>query len=155
MQRLIILRSRGPRAPRRVGLIDLAQGLQHIPAFLGEVRGNVYNLPSSMSHTVSQQDFHTRQLRRVPRESVAHLNGCVQFRRALFQDISEILARMLPAGKVQRDAPEGKEHQFSSQQRAALRRYADIYERCTSTAVQGVHLISPLAGLADRAPSHE
>ena len=58
-----------------------------------------------MRQTVGQQDFHTRQLWRVPRESVAHLNGRIQFRRALLQNIGEILARMLPAGKVQRDPP--------------------------------------------------
>ena len=50
------------------------QRLQHIPAFFREVRGNIYNLPPSMRQTVGQQNFHTRQLWRVPRESVAHLN---------------------------------------------------------------------------------
>src|SRR6202161_4592832 len=81
------------------------QRLQHIPAFFGEVRGNVYNLPPSMRQTVGQQNFDTRQLWRVPRESVAHLKGRIALRRALLQNIGEILARMFPAGKVQRDPP--------------------------------------------------
>ena len=58
-----------------------------------------------MRQTVGQQDFHVRQLWRVPRESVAHLNGRIPLCRALLQNIGEILARMFPAGKVQRDAP--------------------------------------------------
>ncbi len=49
------------------------QRLQHIPAFFGEVRGNVYNLPPSMRQTVGQKDFHTRQLRRVPRGRASHI----------------------------------------------------------------------------------
>jgi hypothetical protein len=42
---------------RNSGLIDLAQSLQHIPAFFGEVHGNLYKLPSSMRQTVGQHDF--------------------------------------------------------------------------------------------------
>jgi len=44
-----------------------AQHLQHVTAFFGEVCRHFHKLPPAMGQTVGQQDFHTRQLRRVPR----------------------------------------------------------------------------------------
>ena len=39
-----------------VEAVNGAQRFQHIPALFGEVSGNVYYLPSSMSQTVGQQN---------------------------------------------------------------------------------------------------
>lgn len=84
-----------PRPCLRVGQVDLAQSFQHIATLFREVRGNLDYLPSSMSQTVGKQDFHARQFGRVPRKSVAHLNGRIQLCRAPLQHIGEILARNL------------------------------------------------------------
>ena len=96
---------RPPRFPRqRVVVINAAQGLQHIPALLGKVLGYFHKLPSSMRQTVRHQDLHSRrQLRHVPRQSIAHLNQRTQRLAPLLQHIRDVLARMLAPGEVQSD----------------------------------------------------
>ena len=54
-----------------------------------------------MGEAVGDQGFDA--FGRVARQRIAHLDGRRQFACALFQYIGEVLARMLPSGKEQRD----------------------------------------------------
>jgi len=56
-----------------------------------------------MGETVGDQGFDA--FGRVARQRIAHLDGRRLFVSAVFQYIGDVLARMLPSGKEQRDGP--------------------------------------------------
>jgi len=56
-----------------------------------------------MGEAVRHQGFGV--FRHVARQRIAHLDRRRQFALALFQYLSDVLARMLPSGKEQRDGP--------------------------------------------------
>src|SRR5882672_65460 len=92
------------RARLRIIFIYVTQRFQDITAWFREVCGDLYELPSSVRQTVSQQDLRAvGEFGRIARERITHLQGPGEIRCAVFEHIAQILARVLAAGEVQGD----------------------------------------------------
>src|SRR5580698_9408714 len=88
----------------RIIFIDLAQRFENIAARFREVRGHVYKLPATMSHTVSEQDLRAvAQFRGITRQRITHLQRRGEIRAAVLEHIAQIFAGVLAAGEVESD----------------------------------------------------
>src|SRR5271163_2801968 len=88
----------------RIVFIDVAQRLQNITAWFREVCGDLYELPSSMRQTVSEQNLRAvAQFGCIARERIAHLQGPGEIGSTVFEHIAQIFAGVLAAGEVERN----------------------------------------------------
>ena len=80
-------------------LVDLAQGFQYVPAFLGKLRRHLDEFPSSMGDTIRHHSLEF--LRQIACEPVTHLNRRSQLLGPLGQNVRQIFPGMLAPGKEQ------------------------------------------------------
>ncbi len=101
---LMIREARGGIHFLRLGLgveeVDLAQGVEHVPAFLGKARGHTHKLPPAMDEAVSEN--RGELLAGVAREGVAHLDRRRQVLVPLAQQRGQVFPGVPPARKKQR-----------------------------------------------------
>src|SRR5215472_13223807 len=89
-------RCQAPLTNHSLMAVHLAECFQHTAALVGEASGHVYELPPPMGQTVGHQDLHaTSELRHVPRQGIAHLNGWCEFSGPPLQYLGQVLTRML------------------------------------------------------------
>ena len=92
----------------RIVVIDLAQHLQHITAFIGKVRRHIHELSSTVREAVGQQNLHSgAQLPNIAGQRITHLDRRLHAGCAMFQYAGQILPGTLQFAEVQRGFPSG------------------------------------------------
>src|SRR5580692_4122136 len=141
--------------PRRFVIsVNFTQTLQDELALVREVRRDFHKVAAGVRQTMRDNDC--QLLGQIARQRVAHLYGRFQARRALLQDVRQILSGMLATGEVQPDPmsfadgyDSAGEHSRPFRGEVRIARRIPIQRQHTHGSVVVVHYF-PLRRVADQ-----
>jgi hypothetical protein len=85
-----IFRRKGLLAGLRFAAVDLAQGFEHVPTFIGEIRGDADKLAAAVGQTLGHKGQRRRHLGQIAGESITDLDWRAELDCALGQDGGEV-----------------------------------------------------------------